>query len=220
MKKTFRPLALVIVMLVLVFTLLLRECRNELILFPLGRGDLEYAPVWSPDGNKIAFIGATRSQEQIYVMNTSGSNITSLTSIEGFNDYGRSLTWLPDGSRIGFFKGPTFYLIDPDGSNLEQLPFLGRTGAANENVVWSPDGTHIAFTQSELYVMHSDGSNVVQLTDELFIGPSPTWSPDGSQIAFSMDHDIYVINVDGSGLTQLTGKSPDCDLFALTHAFC
>ena len=49
---------------------------------------------------------------------------------------------------------------------------------------------------------------VTQLTDNYSGDYSPAWSPDGRRIAFSSDRDgdseIYVMNVDGSGATQLT----------------
>jgi YD repeat-containing protein len=38
----------------------------------------------------------------------------------------------------------------------------------------------------------------------------PVFSPDGSEIAFALDHDIYLINSDGSGLRQVT-TSPGRD---------
>ena len=42
---------------------------------------------------------------------------------------------------------------------------------------------------------------------------APTWSPDASQIAFSWgaeeteDQEIFVVNADGSSLTQLTSNT-------------
>jgi Tol biopolymer transport system component len=45
---------------------------------------------------------------------------------------------------------------------------------------------------------------VTKLTDVLQGGDlAPAWAPDGSQIAFSSASGIYVVNADGSGLTQL-----------------
>jgi Tol biopolymer transport system component len=44
-----------------------------------------------------------------------------------------------------------------------------------------------------------DGSGLLHLPG----GDDPAWSPDGTKIAFD-DPEIYVMNADGSGLTQLT----------------
>jgi Tol biopolymer transport system component len=59
--------------------------------------------------------------------------------------------------------------------------------------------------------MNADGSGITPIT--FFPGlwdKKPTWSPDGKQIIFwstregSGTFNIYVMNVDGSGVTKLT----------------
>lgn len=61
----------------------------------------------------------------------------------------------------------------------------------------------------QLFTIEPDGSNEQQLTDFPTASiEDPDWSPDGSKIAFGTDlggnvH-IYVVNADGSGLTQIT----------------
>lgn len=62
-----------------------------------------------------------------------------------------------------------------------------------------------------IYIMEDDGSNVKLLTDVLKPG-LPRWSPDGKQIVFerwtsphnSQDHNIYVMNADGTDIRELT----------------
>ncbi len=98
--------------------------------------------------------------------------------------------------------------------------------------LWSPDGQTIAYllnfmdsndinlyTFLELFVMNADGSNPRSLAKfetnatGLWSGQndiSLCWSPDGSKIAFNKKEEgnlishIYIINPDGSGLTQVT----------------
>jgi WD40-like Beta Propeller Repeat len=96
--------------------------------------------------------------------------------------------------------------------------------------VWSPNGRYIAatgVTQGEqecdkserllsgmeekcmfkarsIYVADTQAGNIIQLTS----GISPVWSPDGSKIAFLSNQtgnaEVWIIDLDGKGLSQLT----------------
>ena len=77
----------------------------------------------------------------------------------------------------------------------------------------APPVGRIAFYSSrdgnpEIYVMKTDGSDVVRLTNDAAFDRSPAWSTDATRIAFTSNRsgsfEIYAMNVDGSGLTQLT----------------
>ena len=82
----------------------------------------------------------------------------------------------------------------------------------------------------EVFVMDSDGSNVVNLTDNPLSNEYYcSWSPDGSQVAFVSDQDgdweIYRVDADGSNETRLTDSagndlspawSPDGTLIAFS----
>ena len=103
------------------------------------------------------------------------------------------------------------------------LSWLNTTAAGNVPDYdawssWSPDGSQIAFHSDragdfDIYVMDADGSNVVQLTDNLGDDLYPSWSPSGPQVAFQSvldgDFEICVIGADGSNLVQLTDNSGD-----------
>ena len=61
-----------------------------------------------------------------------------------------------------------------------------------------------------IYVVNTDGSQLIKLTSDGTSNDSPTWSPDGKQIAFNSDRDIdgrskiWVMNTDGSNQKRLT----------------
>jgi Tol biopolymer transport system component len=129
------------------------------------------------------------------------------------------------------YKGLSVWSMNPDGSSptritddksrTERLPDFSPV--YDSHPVWSPDGTKIAFISNRdylfsLYVMNADGSNARLVTDKVMDPGEPAWSPDGGKLAFSagkratigMDKpsvDIYVVNIDGSGLAQLTRDS-------------
>jgi len=60
----------------------------------------------------------------------------------------------------------------------------------------------------EIYVFDGNGSNYSRLTNDPAVDRTPVFSPDGTMIAFTSDRstrdDIWVMNVDGTGLVQLT----------------
>jgi TolB protein len=56
--------------------------------------------------------------------------------------------------------------------------------------------------------MNADGSEQMELNDDTRAYRDLTWSPDGERLACEIRGDIYVMNADGSDLTNLT-NTPD-----------
>lgn len=72
--------------------------------------------------------------------------------------------------------------------------------------------TFVVTAESDLQVLRADGVTAVSLGLPVPGEPrDPDYSPDGSRIAFSLGGNIYVMNVDASGLTQLTSGETDSD---------
>jgi len=108
------------------------------------------------------------------------------------------------------------------------LAAVGLAGPPAQATFGGPDG-RVVFMQSQshgsqfripLYTMNPDGTAVHQLTKPPWgaVDADPHWSPDGSTVVFERDDSdgngqIYTVNADGSGLTQLTScesTDPSC----------
>jgi len=186
--------------------------------------DEHWNPAWSPDGRRIAFAVTPKiaahemGEDDIWVANADGSGAEKITGLPGDEHW---LAWSPVDDRIAFKAEVTgrndIFVIKADGSGLTQLT---RDQKANTHPAWSPDGTEIAFISNrsryiEIWIMDADGSNPRQITQfGSSIPGSPqflAFSPDGTRLVFSMqpergtnDKDLYVMNIDGSGLYNLT----------------
>jgi len=187
-----------------------------------GNGFYDAFPVWSPDGQKIAFTSNRDGPLNIYAMNQDGSGVVRLTSTPP-PQQDRFPVWSPDGSKIVFESnrtgGSEIYLMNADGSNVVRLT---NNSAADNDPSFSPDGTKIVFASNrdapspdppyghwELYVMGIDGSGQTRVTNDaatafraVFFGQN--------KILFDSDRsgvtNVYVMSSDGTGETQLTNN--------------
>ena len=107
------------------------------------------------------------------------------------------------------------YTMNPDGSAVTRV--LQASGYSNWAPRWSPDQSRIVFVSNrtgaeKIFIMNSGGTGQKQLTEGGCADRSPSISPDGNQVAFQRacaGGGIFVVNVNGTGLTQVTTNSAD-----------
>lgn len=161
---------------------------------------------FSNDGKSIVYITADDWKNQIFMKNLEIDSTKQLTW--DFNTHQPRFS--PDDSKIIFWgnvgtDGEGVVVMESNGDNVRFI-------AQGYYPEFSPDGKRILFQKfippydEGLYIMNADGSNEMFLSLIPF-QTSPRFSPDGSKIVFSKfttNFDIYLINIDGSNLVNIT----------------
>jgi Tol biopolymer transport system component len=166
----------------------------------------------SPDGKKIVFDSTRQAANisplvsRLFVMDVDGTELTFLTP-------GSSSTWSSDSKHVAFAASASYYT----SNGLTILPPIrNQPGAPTiDTDIFVANVDEVIGGAPPKNITNSD-----QMTEE-----DPDWSPDGTKIVFTSDlasdylgvplpgnpfnypsKEIFVINPDGTGLTQLTSN--------------
>ncbi len=180
-------------------------------------------PVWSPSGDRVAFVSREPTSDQnIFVMqpDAPGQSINLATQLTHYAENGSisEVVWSPDGTKIAYEREQgafrQIFVVAADGSTLTPLPIA----APGEHPTWAPDGGKIAFYNGseQVYTTNADGSNAIAAVPNAK-GRDPVWGPDGTKIAFEalsplgfQRRDVQIGNYSGSGTpVVLTASQPD-----------
>ena len=207
-----------------IFVLDLRE--NTLLNVSQSSGDDNW-PRWSPNGQQIVFHSNRDGNYNIYIVNADGTGLRRVTNSPLLYQWP---DWSPNGKQIAFRRGSDIYAIDADGEEQNPVQLTNLPAFINQMPAWSPNGQQIAFMSlregyCSVFLMSADGDTpddpAVNLTpktqgdaNSAWCSRAPAWSRDGKQIYFQSmrssnpntngDVELFVMNVDGSGLQRLT----------------
>ena len=157
----------------------------------------EEVPAWTSDG-RIVFCGQAADDLDnwdIYLMNADGSGLTRLTSSPAFDCWPSPA---PSGQKLAFTStqagGVDIFTMKLDGTGLRRV----TTGFKSD---WSPSGNDIVFNRDDangigdVWMSHSDGTGLKQLTSTPQTEAFPTWSPDGTKVVFGRVVTSGVFNI-------------------------
>lgn len=188
-------------------------------------------PAYNPAGDLLAFSGRRAATPIIYTMSSANGESAGLTAITDPNA-GSGLdcqpSWSPAGTQIVYSSNRTdgdYDLWIVNVGNPASATRLSGADDPNSYEMWpsfDPQGSgRVVFekrdpanTSSHIYIRNTNGSltgPLVGSASDGFHDGAPAWSPDGTKVAFHSDrggnYDIWVVNVDGSGLTRLTASN-------------
>jgi TolB protein len=183
-------------------------------------------PAFSPDGRTVAFsrYDPQEGRRDIYLKALDGTGKRRVTKDQ---NYEGGPVFSPNGNRIAFSRAEAIpgcsgcadwseiATVRPDGTGLRVLTDLPDQVDASAPD-WSPDGRRLVFDvfdygafpeRARIDTIRADGTGQKTVfAPKGFFLSAPVFSPDGTKIAFRYEdgHDIWTINPDGSGLTNLT----------------
>jgi Tol biopolymer transport system component/predicted Ser/Thr protein kinase len=177
-----------------------RDEENDIWIFDLARETLQRltfdpganrAPVWSPDGKRVASSRALGNAEDIYWQVADGSGtaepLTKNSSELELPLFPSSFT--PDGSTLLLTAGDDdIWMTTIDGTADTSAPVLD-SAAREGSPALSPDGRWLAYKstesgQDEIYVRPFPDTKTGRWQISTNGGSHPDWNPDGSELFY------------------------------------
>ncbi|MCR4395533.1 MAG: S9 family peptidase [Candidatus Saccharicenans sp.] len=179
-------------------------------------------PIWSPDGQKLAFISDREGSEQLYVLFMDTREVARLTNLERAP---QNPVWSPDGQKIAFTQ-----LVADDRPilpvKLPPRPANAKWAAPAiviDRLSWRLDGRGpLPRGQTQVFVIDAlVGGTPVMVSSGDYSHNEPAWSADGQKIYVSAirkpepeyefgDTEIYQINLRTREIKALTDRhGPD-----------
>ncbi len=176
--------------------------RGEIITVPAEKGDarnitntpgiMERHPVWSPNGQTLAYFTEASGQYQLEIRPQDGMGPPRQIPLGGGDRFFYAPTWSPDGNYIAFSdsRGEIWYLdVESEETRRIDVNPAGRSSSGFP-LSWSNDSRWIAYHRqipnllSAVFVFDRTNGTTHQITDGMSDASNPVFDADGEYLYF------------------------------------
>ena len=186
-----------------------------------SRESSEYGAIWSPNGDRLAFISSTDEGSEIYIYWKNTSKFAKISQLEGSPS---NLVWSSNGKDLAFtMKVKTAPPVLVKMPKKPKGAKWAKTARITDRLYHESDGQgYIDTGFTHVFLISSEGSGIAQLTSGEFNHRGPlSWSNDNSKVYFTSNRsesweydfrnsELYSVNVENYRIMALTDrKGPD-----------
>jgi Tol biopolymer transport system component len=177
---------------------------------PLVVGPVNWAPMWTLDGQRLVFIVSGEGPDAIYWRRADGTG-----NSEHLIDTRAGEGWTADGLQLRFLTltGNRDYGISLlDMASRKVTPVVDLPGSAQHSSNISPDGKWMAYASNEtgryevwIEPFPRTGARYQVTRDG---GSHPMWRPDGGSLYFDRDHQLFHLVVNTRDIASINAPTP------------
>lgn len=177
----------------------------------LTNGNRDLNPVWSPDGNKIAFHRIVEEGKGIiWIVNSDGTNLIRVTPLA---DNFKYPLFSLDGTKIACVKNfmrpdSGLYITDIDGSNRNEIinkGYLPRKWSQDGSKIWCEQGITVNVTTKKVDEPVKEGVVSPDWKWIAYDEPKEAEGP-GAEDASIIESPLFVIGYYGANKIQVTNE--------------
>jgi serine/threonine protein kinase len=174
-------------------------------------------PVWSPDGEQIAYVSKLKNNVGIYTIPALGGTPTLIKSFD-IPWQVRLIRWSKDGSKLYYEALRNVFAFDLASRQETQVTGFDTSNSRVQGFSISPDQTYIAYYdiqqgQQDIWAIPFGGGDPVRVTNDAAQDRNPVWLPDSKRIVYSSDRNgvlqIFMAFVDGRAPVQIVSGDND-----------
>ncbi len=181
------------------------------------------SPIWSPNGDQIAFLSDRGSQLGIWVVDWLGGKLKHLVNFDEYGVKGKESfptlkLWSQKESTIYYQWGSNLFKLDLNSKATTQLTEFDQLKFVPSDFDISPDEQAIVYIdnkdgQMDLWRVPIEGGTPFQITNDSASERSPVWYPDNKHLVYKSftenSNQIFLYNIESKQTTQIKSESDD-----------